>query len=91
MNGFQSNTVFQHAMQIEPVPLEFTVSWFLLTHESAYFNQQLEKMNHLEQDLWDCTEFLHVPLHIAWFINSKTANIFLKGMENLHALLEVQE
>lgn len=81
-------------MQIEPVPLEFTVFWFLLTHESAYFNQQLEKMNHLEQDLRDCTEVLHVPLHIAWFIhaiNSKTASIFLKGMENLHALLEVQE
>lgn len=51
MNGFQRNTIFHHAMQIEPVPLEFAVSWFLLTHEPAYFNQQLEKMNHLEQDL----------------------------------------
>lgn len=65
MNGFQSNTLFHHAMQIEPVPLEFAVSWFLLKHESAYLNQQLEKMNHLEQDLWDCTEILHVPLHTA--------------------------
>lgn len=43
MNGFQSNAIFHHAMQIEPVPLEFAVSWFLLTHESAYFNQLLEK------------------------------------------------
>lgn len=43
--------MFHHAMQIEPVPLEFTLSWFLLTHEFAYFSQQLEKMNHLEQDL----------------------------------------
>lgn len=50
-------------MQIEPVPLEFAVSWFLLTHEPAYLSQQLEKMNHIEQDLWDCTEVLHVPLH----------------------------
>lgn len=65
MNGFQSNTKFHHAMQIEPVSLEFPVSRFLLTHESAYFNQQLEKMNHLEQNLWDCTEVLHVPLHSA--------------------------
>lgn len=51
MNGFQRNTIFHRAMQIEPVPLEFAVSWFLLTHESAYFTQQLKKMNHLEQDL----------------------------------------
>lgn len=94
MNGFQSNTMFHHAMQIEPVPLEFTLSWFLLTHEFAYFSQQLEKMNHLEQDLWNCTEVLHVPLYTAWFIhaiNSKTASIFLKGMKKLHALLEVQK
>lgn len=78
-------------MQTEPIPLEFIVSWFLLTYESAYFNQQLEKMNHLEQDLWDCTEVLHIPLHSLTFIhaiNGKTASIFLKSVENLHTLLK---
>lgn len=55
-------------MQIEPISLEFIVSWFLLMHESAYFNQQLEKMNHLEQDLWDYTRVLHTPLHGLKFI-----------------------
>lgn len=78
-------------MQSESIPLEFAISLLLLTHESVYFNQKLEKVNHLEQDLWDCTEVLHISLHSLKFIHvisGKIACIFLKDSENLQVLLK---